>query len=996
MQRCLGCMEEYSGEYEVCPNCGYAEDTPAKEPYHITPGVVLQGKYIVGRVLGYGGFGVTYLGYDNILKRKIAIKEYLPTDFSTRMPGETKLTVYSGAAGEQFTAGLKSFVEEAHRLAKFNSLPGIVDIYDSFSENNTGYIIMEYLEGKTVKEMLKENGTFTFERAKEIVLAVLAPLKEVHKEGIIHRDIAPDNIFITDDNTVKLIDFGASRYATTLHSKSLSVLLKPGYAPEEQYRSRGQQGPWTDMYALSVTFYKMLTGITPEEALERRVKDAVKEPSKLGAVLPQSAENAIMNAMNVNIEERTQSAEAFEQALTADDVTRIKGTRLNQDTGRIPLWMKISAAVLAAAILTTSILVATGVINLRGGFLDLGGKYVTAEGYVTVPEVLKKTVAEAQSITEDKGLLFQITDKRYDDTGLIPKDRVLLQDPSAGRDVLIGSILGVVVSGGKEKVFVPNVIDKMKDMATAELEALGFKVEFTEEFSDTAPGAVLKQTPAAETEADKGSTVAIVISKGREDIVAGQAVIVPGVVGKDFENAKTLLIATGLYIVKGAEVYSDTIPAGQITLQNPAANTKSQTGKTVTVTVSLGRQKVRVPDVQYKSEQAAKDLITSAKLKVQVQYEESSTIQKGNVIRQNTAAGTQVDVNSTIVITVSSGSKKVDDAIKNTSSSPNSIAAASSRPTTASTSPANSSQAPSSPAQSSQPQIPSSQGQGSSVLPPAPIVNTVGNTPGNITNGGYAAIQGDWIYYSNVSDGYKLYRIKTDGTGKQKLNDYKSIYINVVGDWIYYRNSSYGGIYRMKTDGSDIRELSSGWPCGIYVVGDWIYFSNNAYHGALGRMKTDGSEYQSLSSDVWIFNVVGDWVYYVNGSTSRLFRVKTDGSGNQKLCDDYISGISVVGGWIYYNSGSILYRMKTDGSGRQEVSNNVSYINVVDDWVYCMSLDDSYKLYRIKTDGSGRQKLSDDYAATIVVVGDWIYYPMDSELELYRIRTDGTQRQIVT
>ena len=394
----------------------------------------------------------------------------------------------------------------------------IVDIFDSFSENNTGYIIMEYLEGKTVKEILKSDGTFTFERAKEIVLAVLAPLKEVHKEGIIHRDIAPDNIFITDDGTIKLIDFGASRYATTLHSKSLSVLLKPGYAPEEQYRSRGQQGPWTDMYALAVTFYKMLTGITPEEALERRVKDAVKEPSKLGAVLPQSAENAIMNAMNVNIEERTQSAEAFEQALTADEVTRIKGTRLNQDTGRIPLWMKISAAVLAVAILTTSILVATGVINLRGGFLDLGGKYVTAEGYVTVPEVLKKTVTEAQSITEDKGLLFQITDKRYDDTGLIPKDRVLLQDPTAGRDVLIGSILGVVVSGGKPEVIqkgiMPDVTYKNIAEAKAMLDEAGITYTINYEESDTvAKDVVMRQSVEAGTPTD---SAVITVSSGRK------------------------------------------------------------------------------------------------------------------------------------------------------------------------------------------------------------------------------------------------------------------------------------------------------------------------------------------------------------------------------------------------------------------------------------------------------------------------------------------------
>ncbi|MDR2931722.1 MAG: serine/threonine protein kinase, partial [Oscillospiraceae bacterium] len=311
MRICMGCMERIDDTADICPLCGYKKGTPPREAYHLPPETILRGRYIVGRVIGYGGFGVTYIGLDAQLERKIAIKEFLPSDFATRMPGDINVTVYANDAQEQFEAGLKSFVDEAHRLARFNSKPGIVDIYDSFSENLTAYIVMQFLDGKTVKQIMQEEGAFPYERARDIILPVLKTLQDVHQENVIHRDIAPDNIFITKDGEVKLLDFGAARYATTFHSKSLSVILKPGYAPEEQYRSRGNQGAWTDVYATAATFYKMITGVTPEESMERAMKDTVQEPSRLGVAVPKNAETAIMNAMNVRIEDRTQSAEEF-------------------------------------------------------------------------------------------------------------------------------------------------------------------------------------------------------------------------------------------------------------------------------------------------------------------------------------------------------------------------------------------------------------------------------------------------------------------------------------------------------------------------------------------------------------------------------------------------------------------------------------------------------------------------------------------------------------
>ncbi|MDR3304681.1 MAG: InlB B-repeat-containing protein [Clostridiales Family XIII bacterium] len=524
--RCMGCMREYEDHMPdgsavtVCPFCGYVKDAPAKEVYHLTPGTVLQGKYIVGKVLGYGGFGVTYIGFDAQLDRKIAIKEYLPTNFSTRMAGETKLTVYDGENGEQFHAGLNSFVEEAKRLMKFNALSGTVDIYDSFMQNGTGYIVMEYLEGKTVKETLAANGVFEYEAAKAIVLRILNTLKEVHKAGIVHRDIAPDNIFILPGGDVRLIDFGASRYATTLHSKSLSVILKPGYAPEEQYRSRGKQGSWSDVYALAATFYKMITGITPEESMERMMKDELKEPSKLGVKLPQNDENAIMNALLVKPSDRTQNAGEFERQLTAEDeVRRAASTVVKYDAGKVPRWTKLLASCLAAAVVVFGVLLATGVVNLENGAFasSWSGKAALAEDEVRVPNVIKVHFDAAQTIADDTPLLLVITDKQFSDK--VEAGLVLTQDPLPGRILLMDSALSVVVSAGEEVAIVenvmPDVVFRTLEDALAMLGEAGIEYEIVREESDTvAKDSIIRSDIEAGQAVGVGKKITLVVSDG--------------------------------------------------------------------------------------------------------------------------------------------------------------------------------------------------------------------------------------------------------------------------------------------------------------------------------------------------------------------------------------------------------------------------------------------------------------------------------------------------
>ena len=243
----------------------------------------LNGRYILKSVLGEGGFGITYYGEDDLFGNEVAIKEFFPQGIVTRNNEYTdNVTVTYAKQDEAFLAGKKRFIGEARVMAKFNGDQGIVNVTDFFEANNTAYIVMEYLDGITLKEYLKGNRQIPVDELMGLLAPLLESLDDVHQSGLIHRDISPDNIMVLKDGSVKLMDFGAARDYTEFGEKSLSIVLKPGYAPAEQYQSRGVQGPWTDIYALCATIYKCITGKTPEDSIQRVMEDDLKKPSELG------------------------------------------------------------------------------------------------------------------------------------------------------------------------------------------------------------------------------------------------------------------------------------------------------------------------------------------------------------------------------------------------------------------------------------------------------------------------------------------------------------------------------------------------------------------------------------------------------------------------------------------------------------------------------------------------------------------------------------------
>ena len=298
-----------------CSNCGW--QTPQDNPPPALPlGQVLDGRYRIGRVLGHGGFGITYLAWDENLQLRLAIKEYLPRDCASRAADGVSLAIYSGQASEQFNYGLDRFLEEARALDHFDQHPGIVTVKNFFRAHGTGYCVMDYVEGITLSEYLGQqpDGRISFDAALKLLMPVMDALRAVHKEGLLHRDIAPDNIYLTQDGRIKLLDFGAARYAASEHSKSLSIILKPGYSPEEQYRTKGNQGPWTDVYGLAATIYRTITGKLPPESLDRLDTDELIPPSKLGIAIRPEQEVFLLKGLAVKASQRYQSITDFQQA----------------------------------------------------------------------------------------------------------------------------------------------------------------------------------------------------------------------------------------------------------------------------------------------------------------------------------------------------------------------------------------------------------------------------------------------------------------------------------------------------------------------------------------------------------------------------------------------------------------------------------------------------------------------------------------------------------
>ncbi len=339
MEVCIHCMQKVEDRFEICPHCGAAYIGAQPQINHIPQRTMLAERYLVGSVIGSGGFGITYKAWDIQLENIVAIKEYFPASIVNRVPGQLQVTLHTEKDRAGFAKGLAGFLEEARNTAKFYAHPHIVDVYNYFEDNGTAYFVMEYLDGISLKEYLHLHGEkIDANSAIAIAEGVLSALSAVHSQGILHRDISPDNIQINSKGIVKVFDFGAARFSSSEMEHTRSIILKPGYAPPEQYEKKSKQGPYTDIYALGVCLYRAVTGKVPRESTNRaddlrKGKDGLVQPRQIAPDLPEYLERIILKAMAIQPELRFQTADEMLKALSGqclvDDVqTEIKKRKM--------------------------------------------------------------------------------------------------------------------------------------------------------------------------------------------------------------------------------------------------------------------------------------------------------------------------------------------------------------------------------------------------------------------------------------------------------------------------------------------------------------------------------------------------------------------------------------------------------------------------------------------------------------------------------------------
>ena len=662
--RCWGCMELIDSSLQVCPHCGYEVASLAAEAIHMNPGTLLHSRFIIGKVIGYGGFGATYLAWDGKLQQKVAVKEYMPSEFSTRMPGFKDITIFAGDKCEQFHDGMRKFIDEARRLAKFHDEEGVVKVIDCFEENNTAYIIMEYLDGETLSEYLKKVGTIPEDDAIDMLRPIFESLRRVHDEGILHRDIAPDNIFITKDGRVKLIDFGASRYATTTHSRSLTVIVKPGFSPEEQYRSRGDQGPYTDVYSIAATLYKMITGKTPPDAMERRAKyenqnkDILVEPHRLiKRKITPAHEIAILNGLNVCIEDRTADIDTFVRELDADPPAKRKYGKIKKiDLYTMPLWFKVVVPTAIATIIAMIVLLATGIIK----FSLFTEEIIIPEGIVQVPDVEDMGKIEATAMLEQTGLIVYYGKAVY--TDYVTDSLVVSQDPFGGFYIERGGVVticaayGRVVEADYENgvATVPYVCDMTLEEALERLERAGLGEPVIEYVSDeyVIEGNICSQSIENGNFLNIGAVITIYVSTGPA------AFDMPDVYNMPYAEAISLLEGYGLK-TNVSMVNDPQVAIGNVASQSVAAGSPVKKGDQITIGVSSKATTIKVPNIAGMSQKDAMNALKNAGFTVNVLENYDSNVPAGTVISQTPAADTEQEAETLVTMFVSKGKQPV-------------------------------------------------------------------------------------------------------------------------------------------------------------------------------------------------------------------------------------------------------------------------------------------------------------------------------------------------
>ena len=529
-ERCVGCMKPLTAEGR-CAYCGLQQDKYRPIPRCLRPGMCLRDRYVLGRVLGEGSFGISYIAWDCLLDTVVAIKEYFPASLVSRHISEededTNVYIYEKRESRKYQESLKKYLGEAKSLSAYYDLDGIISVRDFFYANNTAYIVMGYVDGISVKEYVEKNGPIEGEKFLRMLEPVIQSLAKVHQIGVLHRDISPDNMLLTRDEKLVLIDFGAARKENINMTRSMTVVFKRGFSPEEQYRTRGQQGAWTDVYALCATAYYALTGKAPDESIQRVLEDDMPSLTEMTDVdLPMRQKRAFMKGMTVDFHHRYQTMDELYQGLYQQ----------GRDKKRLGVWFAGTAAVLACvALLGTG--AAYGLhkhSQAKKDAIQTEAPQQTAFAVATVTpyaaDVQEYQMISFKSMTKKealKALAGQDTELsvqwKYRYSSRIKKGRIVTQSIPAKtryRGETYSKIV-LTISKGKRKTEVPKLTGVSKERARTLLKERKLHWTWKEVEQEGTEGIVASQSRTAGSKVPVGTTIVVTITrKPKQQIVA--------------------------------------------------------------------------------------------------------------------------------------------------------------------------------------------------------------------------------------------------------------------------------------------------------------------------------------------------------------------------------------------------------------------------------------------------------------------------------------------